>query len=78
MTEATQDPRELNDAEHPGGLVDGGGHEMPGVQDRGPSEDATSSGDQRDGPQPDPPVPDLGQDSSFSQHAWSPPARTLP
>ena len=32
------DPREGLDREHPGGLIEGGQADIPGVQDRGPAD----------------------------------------
>lgn len=32
------DPREGLDREHPGGLIEGGQADVPGVQDRGPAD----------------------------------------
>ena len=45
MTVAEPDPREGVDPAHPGGLVEGGTPEIPGVQDLGPSDaDAEDEG----------------------------------
>lgn len=38
MTVPDPDPREVVDPGSPGGLIDGGPAELPGVQDRGPSD----------------------------------------
>lgn len=45
MSESTPDPRQLVDPDDPGGLIDGGAVEMPGVQDRGFSEESADAPD---------------------------------
>ena len=44
------DPREGHDREHPGGLIEGGQADIPGVQDLGPADADEEAEQDADGP----------------------------